>query len=598
MRNDITPYLICELANSHGGDPEIIRELIDACASVPARPLGVKFQIFKPERIALRDFPWYNVYETLYQEADAWQDILAHAASRGLDTWIDIFDTYGIEVLAENIASVSGIKLQSSVIENEEVLAALGALDLSRQTLMLNVSGHELSAIETAIARVESLGPRGIVLQVGFQHYPTAIEDTGLRKLPVLRTAFPAYDLCVADHASGEDPFSTRIPLLAVVLGCRYVEKHICLDRGSAKYDGHSALEPHEMMQLARELPLAALAMGNAFIGPREHEYLAKSVQVPVARAELPAGSLVASTDVLFRRTSRVGLNFGQVRALQRQRYVLGEAIDRLAPIGAASLRPAKVAVIVAARMKSSRLKGKALLPIAGKPSVERCLENCLSIPNAELVVLATSNLEDDDVLAEHTLDGRVSVWRGDPDDVIARYLGACEYHQIDVIIRVTADCPAVSPEIASLLLDEHFASGADFTAPASFAVGSNSEVYNTRALRTVVDLIGKAEHSEYMTWYMKNNPDIFKLCFLNLPSELVRPYRMTLDYPEDLAMFEALYSRLEVSSYAALPDVFRVLDAHPEIVAMNGHLDVQYRSDPQLIEKLDRATRIQRKDG
>ena len=78
-----------------------------------------------------------------------------------------------------------------------------------------------------------------------------------------------------------------------------------------------------------------------------------------------------------------------------------------------------RVGVVVACRMKSSRLKKKAILPIAGVPSVERCLQNCLRFPYAGVVVLATSTLEDDAVLKDYTLGGKVKFWRGAPDDVI-----------------------------------------------------------------------------------------------------------------------------------------------------------------------------------
>ncbi len=589
-----SPYLICELANSHGGDADVIRAQVAACAKLPVRPLGVKFQILKPDRIALPDFPWYSVYETLYQPPGAWDAILAQAADADLDIWLDLFDTYGVEVLAAHAAKVAGVKLQASVIENEEVLKALEAVDLQALTLLLNVSGHELGTIAAAVRRISELRPRRIVLQVGFQHYPTAVEDTGLQKLAVLRAAFPDLPLCMADHVDASDPFARRIPLLAVALGCAFVEKHFCLSRKDAPYDGFSALEPAEMAELAVDLPKAAAAFGSSFIGAHELEYLRKSVQIPVAREPLKAGSLAASGELLFRRTSGTGLSLAQVDQIQRQRFLLAQDVPALRPIPAGAFRPARIAVIVAGRMKSSRLRQKAVLPIAGVPSVERCLSNCLLFPNAEFVVLATSTLEEDAILGEHTLGGKVKFWRGDPDDVIMRYLGACEAYGIDVIIRVTADCPCVSPEIAGRLLESHFANGADYTAPREFAVGSNSEVYNTRALRQVIEHLGKADHSEYMTWYLKNNPDVFKVNLVDLPSDLLRDYRLTLDYPEDLEMFEALYRELDVRGQdARLPNVFRVLDDHPGIAQINAHLTVKYRSDPELIERLNRVTRI-----
>lgn len=253
-----------------------------------------------------------------------------------------------------------------------------------------------------------------------------------------------------------------------------------------------------------------------------------------------------------------------------------------------------RIGVIVACRLKSSRLKQKAILPIRGIASVERCLQNCLLIAKENPVVLATSTLPDDAKLENFTLGGRVKFWKGHPDDVIQRYLGACAKFGIDVIVRVTADCPVVSPEIADFLLKSHFESGADYTAPRNYAVGTNSEIYNTEALQRVIDLLGQADHSEYMTWYMRNNPDVFKVNIIDLPEDLLRDYRLTLDFPEDLEMFERLYAQLEQRDLTAtVANVFSILDEDNGIAGINSHLTLRYQADAELIEKLNKATRI-----
>ena len=85
-------------------------------------------------------------------------------------------------------------------------------------------------------------------------------------------------------------------------------------------------------------------------------------------------------------------------------------------------------------------------------------------IPHAKMVILATSKLEEDEILEKYTHDNNVIFWQGDPEDVISRYIGACENYGVDTIVRVTADCCLISPEIAKLLIKSHFINGADFT--------------------------------------------------------------------------------------------------------------------------------------
>ncbi len=253
-----------------------------------------------------------------------------------------------------------------------------------------------------------------------------------------------------------------------------------------------------------------------------------------------------------------------------------------------------KVGVVVAARMKSTRLPRKTILPIHGVSSIERCLENCMKFPHHDAVVLATSTLEDDSVLANHTLKGSVKLWRGDPDDVISRYLGACDEYGIDVVIRVTGDCPVVSPEIAEFLLKSHLASGADFSEASRFAVGTNSQIINVEALRRIIGLVGSAPYSEYMSLYIVNNPEIFDVNIVDLPSHLVRDYRLTLDYQEDLNMFNALFKKLEeLHLDGSLQSVFKVLDENPSLVEMNAAMPLAYKTDEKLIALLNEKTRI-----
>ena len=588
------PILIFECANAHGGDFELLKSTIAQFKTITYPSKHIKFQPFHADTIALPDFSWYPTYLELLFQKNQWSELISDASTSFKGVWLDILDRYGIDVLTENIGKVAGIKLQASVLENMEILSALRALNLADKSLILNISGYDISEIEQFVDSFSRLNITELILQIGHQAYPTEIKDTGLQKIPTLRAAFPHLRICIADHASAEDDLAGVVPLLGIAAGCSLVEKHVCLNRATAKYDHFSALEPQEIQTLANRLTACPQVFNGAFISASEHQYLAKTIQVPVAAKPLAAGTMVSASDIVFRRTNQTGNNLRELMGAQQQHRILAEPIEANATINLNQLRPARVGVIVACRMKSSRLKNKAILPIAGRTSVERCLDNCLKIPGAEIVVLATSTTEEDSILENYTLDGKVKFWRGDPDDVIHRYLGACDKFGIDVIVRVTADCPVVSPEITEFLLKSHFETGADYTAPISCAVGSSPEIYNTEALRRVITLMGKAEYSEYMTWYMKNNADIFNVNLVDIPIELQRNYRLTLDYQEDLEMFERLYATLgEKGLDATLMNVFSVLDSDVSIAELNQHLTLSYKTDAELINKLNVVTRI-----
>lgn len=592
-KNSNLPYVIFEVANVHGGNRDLLFKIVDEYKKIDYQNKAIKFQPLKPDQIALPDFQWFQVYQELYFKPEVWNDVIALAAEGG-EVWLDLFDAYGVQILEANKHHIAGLKLQASVLDNIELVDALSGVELERLRLIINVSGHEISSIEQYVAKFSQFGFAEIILQIGFQSYPTSIADTGIQKIPVLKAAFPALRLCIADHAAAESSVARQIPAWAAMAGCAYVEKHFCLRRSDAKYDHFSALEPDEFREMLGNLHNSAAASLGPFISKAEIKYLNSSYQAPIARHELAAGSLIGLSDLSFRRTNQSGLTWAETFSEQTQFQVLASPVHKDSAFTKANFKKAKIGAIVACRMKSSRLKQKALLPIRGVPSVERCLQNCLQMPHVDLVVLATSTLEEDAVLENYTVGGSVKFWRGDPDDVIQRYLGACDRYGIDVIVRVTADCPVISPEITDFLLKSHFETGADYTGPKSCAVGSSPEIYNVEALRRVIALLGKANYSEYMTWYMRNNADIFKVNLVDLPIELQRNYRLTLDYPEDLEMFNRLYSILDEKKLKpTLVNVFTVLDGDASIANINQHLTLTYQTDQDLINKLNSVTRI-----
>ncbi|MCP4216933.1 MAG: NTP transferase domain-containing protein [bacterium] len=588
------PHIILETANFHGGNIDDIKTAITNFADIDYQNKGIKFHAFKYDKVMLPDFSWFDIIKNFFIDPQQWRQLITLSVEKGFKVWLDLFCIYGVETLEQNLDMVHGIKFQPSILDNLEIVDALKKPDLQDKELILNISGLEVSEIERYLQNFASFNFKKVILQLGFQNYPTQIEDTSLKKLDVLKSAFPDKALSYADHIDAELPFARRFPVYAFLKGCTYLEKHICNGREETEYDFNSALEVDEVKEMAGEIRQATACFTSDFISENECKYYEKTLQKPVLKTPLKAGQLVAASDLIFRRTDKPGLNSKELKAHQENLYILNRSVEVHEPLTLKDFKKPRVAAIVAARMKSSRLKKKAILPINGMSSIERCLDNCLKFPFVDDVVLATSTTEEDAILGEYTLKGKAKFWQGDPEDVISRYLGACEEYGIDVIIRVTGDCPCISPEIAEYLLRSHFESGADFTDPRNFAVGSNSQIYNVQALKRVIELVGKADYSEHMTLYMTNNPQLFKVNYVDLPEELIRDYRLTLDYREDLDMFNALYKKLEDQKLdSTLVNIIEVLDANPDIPKMNAHKTLVYKTDKELIKLLNEKTTI-----
>ncbi|MEL7465969.1 MAG: N-acetylneuraminate synthase family protein [Pseudomonadota bacterium] len=594
------PELIFETASFHGGDAEALFAIVAALKEIDyPGEVGVKFHPISADELATPDFFAHPIYQRLEISSADWAEIIASAAP--LHVWLEMADAECARRLIANRAAVRGVKFQSSMIDNAEVLEALADAAPEGLQALVNVSGLSLEEIERCLVRFADAGLRdeNMILQVGFQGYPTAVEDTMLNKIGVLQSAFPDHRLSLADHVDATDGFARVLPAVAAGMGAAFIEKHVCLNRAEAPFDAYSALEPAEAAEMADHVAKAARAFAPRFIAPAERRYLEGSILQPALRAPAAGGTLVAPDDVVFRRQGAPVLSLDEIAAEQARGRVLSADASAGRGVTRAFYRDAVVGAVVACRLKSTRLKMKPKLLIDGVPALDRCLENCLrfGVATGGLsggVVLATSTLEADDALGEHTLDGRVFFRRGDPEDVMRRYLDVADELALDVIIRVTADNPVVSPEIADLLLERHFASGADFTRAAKDAVGTGMHVINVEAMRRVMASLGAAPLSEYMNWYFENNADAFKVNVVDLPEDLVRDYRLTLDYEADLKMFDALFAELRARDLPPLTrNVFSVLDDRPDIAAMNSDQVIVYATDQALIDQLTRETKM-----
>lgn len=584
-------YNIIEVANTHGGRLRYINSVIDVFSDY--KGYGIKFQPFRYDQMATPDFEYYEVYKKLYFNPVEWRSIINRAVQKSYDVWLDLFDNYSIEILKDNLALVKGMKLQASVLYNRKLIESLSEIDLDGKKLMLNFAGYETNVISNILEDLKlKLNPSEIIIQVGIQSYPTQIGDSGLGKITKLKEVFPGHSFAFADHIAGNSNDAIYVPVLAAISGYKIIEKHVMLDE-STEYDHLSSLTPQRYKEYIETLQRFLQLKTTLFITPKEKEYLQSTFQIPITSKALFAGDLVNLKDLEFKRSGKKGLSIVDLEALVSEFYVVKEGVKENCPMDTGDLRPAKIGAIIACRMKSSRLKEKALCKIGTISSVELAIRNTLKLRNVDSVTLATSYLEQDAVLEKYTYSKKVNFFKGHPDDVILRFLDVAIQEALDIIVRQTADNPFISDDILQVLLKSHFATGADYTACTNAALGTGLEIINTKALLKVREYFPFAEYSEYMTWYFQNNPDYFNLNLVTLPESLSRHYRLTLDYPEDLQMFNELVSKSTKGIDVTLPEIFEILDSEPGLANMNKNCAVKYQSDDNLISLLNKKTKI-----
>jgi spore coat polysaccharide biosynthesis protein SpsF len=173
-----------------------------------------------------------------------------------------------------------------------------------------------------------------------------------------------------------------------------------------------------------------------------------------------------------------------------------------------------RVVALVQARTGSTRLPGKVLMDLHGRPMLAQLLSRLSRAQRIDEVVVATSELDGDDAVAQVAEAEGVRVFRGDERDVLARMLGAARMAEADLVVRVTGDCPLIDPDVVdqvvSELGDHDLASNAIIR---TFPRGLDTEVLTRDALERIAELASSPESREHVTWFAyRERPDLFKL--------------------------------------------------------------------------------------
>jgi spore coat polysaccharide biosynthesis protein SpsF len=202
---------------------------------------------------------------------------------------------------------------------------------------------------------------------------------------------------------------------------------------------------------------------------------------------------------------------------------------------------------VLQARMSSSRLPGKVLRPLHGRPMILRITERIARSQELDDLVVVTSVDPSDDPLVDVLSEAGVTVRRGSLTDVFSRYLAVADEFDPSVVVRLTGDNPLVDPDVIDLILREHRDSGADYSSnniTHTFPIGLDAEAVGPDVLRSLSRLPLTDEEREHVTIGVRRRPEQFLLHSVVQPvdhSEL----RWTVDHPEDFAFAEAVYDRL-----------------------------------------------------
>ena len=238
-----------------------------------------------------------------------------------------------------------------------------------------------------------------------------------------------------------------------------------------------------------------------------------------------------------------------------------------------------KIVAIVQARMGSTRLPGKILMDIEGKPMFVHVAQRVGQSKFIDEVVVSTTDLVADDAVENVCLERGITFFRGDETDVLDRYYKCASRNKADIVVRITADCPLIDPEVIDRVISGYMAEapnvqGGSNVIERTYPRGLDAEVVTFKVLECLQAEVTDKSCREHVTLYMYKHPEEFKMVSVKGDKNL-SDLRWTVDEADDLKFVREIYKRLYgKENIFLMNDILRLLDEEPELKEMNSTIE------------------------
>lgn len=236
------------------------------------------------------------------------------------------------------------------------------------------------------------------------------------------------------------------------------------------------------------------------------------------------------------------------------------------------------IEAFVQARMGSTRLPGKVLEKVLGRPLLDFLLERLAQSKEIDGIAVLTTTQAADNVIAAFCRERNIPCFRGSEEDVLSRYYEAALERRPDAIVRITADCPLIDPDIVDEVVKtfrENF-TVVDYVSNSlerTFPLGLDVEVFSFDALERAYREAKLPEEREHVTVYLYRHPKLFRLKNVaHVPS--LAQHRWTVDTPEDFTLVELMLENLyKKNPRFRLKDMLHLIEEHPKWSHINAHI-------------------------
>ena len=244
-----------------------------------------------------------------------------------------------------------------------------------------------------------------------------------------------------------------------------------------------------------------------------------------------------------------------------------------------------RIVATIEARMNSSRLPGKVLLPALNRSMICHLIDRLKRVPSLNKIVLATTKNKSDDVLEEVAKQENIQFYRGSEENVLLRVIEAADSANADIVVQITGDCPIIDPDLVEqtirVFLKNNavvFCSNSFFS---SYPDGMDTSVVCLKALKQSYKMTNDPLDREHVVRYIVNNPNIFPHVYLIAPPSQHWPgLGLTLDEPEDYELIRHLIEKIGVKNqFFGCSEIIKYIKENPNLLNINKMV---VRKDPR----------------
>lgn len=236
------------------------------------------------------------------------------------------------------------------------------------------------------------------------------------------------------------------------------------------------------------------------------------------------------------------------------------------------------IAVVVQARMSSSRLPGKVMLPILGETLLFRMIERLKRIKFPVNIIIASSKDKKDEVIRAFCSEKKIAFYAGELEDLLDRHYQVGLLTRADAVIKIPSDCPLIDPKIIDKVIDYYLENQQNFDFisnlhPATYPDGNDVELMTFGALEKAWYEAKRSLEREHTTPYFWENSDKFRMKNLTWETGLdySMSHRFTIDYPEDYLFIKQVFEELYPKNVAfSMEDILKLIQSKPEIYDLN----------------------------